>query len=359
MKTGRRRWSNALKVLKERKKVNVSLGPSDVLQQAGAQLEPGRGGGVARSRTPIAARRSQRGSKEAPKGNAGAMSTQGHFQGVMTGRRPRSGMTDQGESSRPLRHSLARLTRWRRILGRSRHSETHFLGRSRCPPPHRPDPASPRPRPARRSLRRLGGAAPEVMPGLPPAPRRAHLRVVPQTGCTTPGGPARLARRRSARRRGGRRRARGRREIADTARDRQRSPRSWPRTRIRGPPRAGARRHGRRLPGAQHADGPAGGAQGAEQEMLDRSGFGSGSSARSARRPARPPQHRHRLLGVAGRRPLVFAMEYVEGYDLASWSRRGPLPVAHACQLHLPGGAGSAARSRAGDGASRHQAPAT
>ena len=36
-------------------------------------------------------------------------------------------MTDQGESSRPLLHSLARLARWRRILGRSRHSETPSL----------------------------------------------------------------------------------------------------------------------------------------------------------------------------------------------------------------------------------------
>ena len=49
------------------------------------------------------------------------------------------------------------------------------------------------------------------------------------------------------------------------------------------------------------------------------------------RRAAPPPQHRHRLLGLPLGDSIVFAMEYVEGSTWPSWSRQGPLPVAHAC----------------------------
>ena len=116
---------NALKVLKERKKVNVSLGPSDVYNRLrDSSPRPRR-----RCRsipTPIAARRSQRGSRRRRKATLEpcpprALPRSNDRQAAS------SGMTDQGESSRPLLHSLARLARWRRILGRSRHSETPSL----------------------------------------------------------------------------------------------------------------------------------------------------------------------------------------------------------------------------------------
>ena len=56
----------------------------------------------------------------------------------------------------------------------------------------------------------------------------------------------------------------------------------------------------------------------------------SASCARSARRRA-PPQQRGGLQRRAGRRILLFAMEYVEGEDLASGAAPGPLPVPYAC----------------------------
>ncbi len=54
---------------------------------------------------------------------------------------------------------------------------------------------------------------------------------------------------------------------------------------------------------------------------------------------------------------IVFAMEYVEGYDLAKLVKaKGPLPVAHACYLHPPGGAGPPVCTRERHGPPRHQA---
>ena len=68
---------NALKVLKERKKVNVSLGPSDVYNRLARQLAQAE---EAVSLDPDAYRRKKKSTRlkeDGPKGNAGAMSTKG------------------------------------------------------------------------------------------------------------------------------------------------------------------------------------------------------------------------------------------------------------------------------------------
>ena len=54
---------------------------------------------------------------------------------------------------------------------------------------------------------------------------------------------------------------------------------------------------------------------------------------------------------------IVFAMEYVEGLDLAKLVKaKGPLPVAHACYFVHQAALGLAARPRGGAGPPRHQA---
>ena len=104
--------------------------------------------------------------------------------------------------------------------------------------------------------------------------------------------------------------------------------------RLRGPPRAGPWRHGRRLPGREQADGSAGGAQGRQRRLLEPP---RRTRALPPRDPlggqAAPPEHRHRLLGVRARRePRASPWSTSRATTCPGWSRaKGPLPVAHAC----------------------------
>ena len=75
------------------------------------------------------------------------------------------------------------------------------------------------------------------------------------------------------------------------------------------------------------------------------------------RGPAPPPQHRHRLLGDAGRRPDRPGHGIRRGRRPGQAGQgQGAAPRGPRLQLRLPGGAGAPARARARHGPPRHQA---
>ena len=95
---------------------------------------------------------------------------------------------------------------------------------------------------------------------------------------------------------------------------------------------------------AEHAHGAAGGPQGRQPQPPRRPGRPTASCARSAR----PPAGSTTGTSSAPTTPMqagdlhFLVMEYVEGDDLARLvERRRPLPVANACALRPPGGAGA------------------
>ena len=95
--------------------------------------------------------------------------------------------------------------------------------------------------------------------------------------------------------------------------------------------------------------------------LLERPASSTGSCARSARPPSSatptssPPTPPLRL-GES----IVFAMEYVEGYDLAQLVKAsGPLPVAHACYFVHQAALGLQHAHEQRHGPPRHQAAAT
>ncbi len=135
-------------------------------------------------------------------------------------------------------------------------------------------------------------------------------------------------------------------------------PRAGQPPRLRDRPRAGRRRHGRRLPRPQPPAGPPRGPQGhrpAHRRATRRARPLPEGDPR--RRPVAASQRRERLLGV----PVRHQSRLRHGV------RRGAGPAAdgqgQGADAHRPrllfrpaGGAGAAARARGGDGPSRHQA---
>ena len=175
----------------------------------------------------------------------------------------------------------------------------------------------------------------EALPRLPPPRRRALLRQLPRPAPRRQG-PARFAPPRSSPRIDGLLDARRRPRLAGTA------PGQHPAPGLADHPdyeilrELGQRRHGRRLPGPEHAHGPAWRSSRSSAATSSTAAASSTASSREIRNAARL-HHPNIVTAYSALRlgeSLVLAMEYVEGLDLAKLVKaKGPLPVANACNF--------------------------
>src|SRR5271157_334038 len=102
---------------------------------------------------------------------------------------------------------------------------------------------------------------------------------------------------------------------------------AWPSTRTTGAAGAGTRRHGRSLPGREPNDGAEGGPQGRQLPPLEpQEGAGAVPPRDPLRSAAPSPQHRHRLLGDAGRREHRF-LDAVRRWLRPVQARRKERPI--------------------------------
>ena len=124
--------------------------------------------------------------------------------------------------------------------------------------------------------------------------------------------------------------------VAGTAPGRHAAPGTGRPPRLRDPPRARPGRHGRRLPGPEHAHGPAWRSSRSSAATWSTAAACSDRFLGEIRNAARL-HHPNIVTAYSAIRlgeSLVLAMEYVEGLDLAQLVKaKGPLPVANACNF--------------------------